>query len=219
MNDDPSGRSLSRRAALRTGAAVGLGTALAGCTLPGSSNRGDDPLFAESFEDGFDWETAAHIGPEEDVADFEWAIERPDAQAAAGDWSLSVFTEGDHDDGTAWATTELSPGNAEAFEVTFEAWSESESFNILRNAVAYLGPEAPESESDFPDPGQNSSNVDGAPYGGLREPLHLAEGWYEYSFTWGPESVPETLYFSVGVSVVWEADATHYFDDVRVEAL
>ena len=219
MNDEPSGRSLSRRDALRAGTAAGLGTALAGCALPGSSDGDDGPLFEASFEEGFDWETAAHIGPEEDVADFEWAIERSDAQASDGDWSLSAFTEGDHDDGTAWATTELSPGGTAAFEVSFEAWSESESFNILRNVVAYLGPEPPETEQDFPDPGQNSSNVDGAPYGGLREPLHLAEGWYEYSFTWEPESVPETLYLSLGVSVVWEADATHYLDSVRVEPL
>jgi hypothetical protein len=219
MNDD-AGRRLSRRDALRAGAAVGLGTALAGCTLPGNGDGGDEPLFAESFEEGLgDWETAAHIGPEEELSDFEWGIERSDEQSVDGDWSLSVFTEGDHDDGTAWATTELSAGDAEAFEVTFEAWSESESFNILRNVVASLAPEAPEDEQDFPDPGQNSSNVDGAPYGGLREPLHLAEGWYEYSFTWEPASVPETLSLSLGVSVVWEADATHYFDSVRVEPL
>ena len=215
MNDDSR---LSRRGALRTGA-VGLGTALAGCTLPGNGDGGTGTILEESFEDSFDWETAAHIGPEEDVADFEWVIERSDAQAADGDWSLSVFTEGDHDDGTAWATTELSPGETESFEVTFDAWSESESFNTLRNVVAYLGPEPPESEQDFPHPSQSSSNVDGAPYGGLREPLHLAEGWYEYSFTWEPASVPETLYLSLGVSVVWEADATHYLDSVRVEPL
>lgn len=166
-------RSPSRREALKAGAAIGLGTALAGCTLPVSSDNDDGPL----------------------------------------------FTEGDHDDGTAWATTELSPGDAEAFDATFEAWSESESFNTLRNVVASLGAEAPTAEAEFPDPGQNSSNVDGAPYGGFREPLHLAEGWREYGFTWEPASVPETLYLSLGVSVVWEADATHYLDSVRVESL
>ncbi len=208
---------MGRRTALKAGVAVGLGGVLAGCSMP--DNGADGALFTESFEDGFGWETAAHIGPEEELSDFEWAIERSRAQAGEGDWSLSVFTEGDHDDGTAWATTEIDPGDAEAFEVTFDAWSESESFNILRNAVAYLGPEAPDAEEDFPDPGQNSSNVDGAPYGGLREPLHLAEGWQEYSFTWEPDSVPETLFLSLGVSVVWESDATHYFDDVRVVRL
>lgn len=219
MDDDRVGRPVSRRDAVKAGAAVGLGSALAGCSAPGSGG-GDELRLVESFEDGLeDWETAAHIGPEEDVSDFEWAIERSQEQATAGDWSLSVFTEGDHDDGTAWATTEVDPGDADAFEVTFDAWSQSESFNILRNAVAYLGPEAPTEEADFPDPGVNTSEVDDAPYGGIREPLHLAEGWHEYGFSWEPESVPETLYVSVGVSVVWEADATHFFDDLRVVRL
>ncbi|WP_082224660.1 twin-arginine translocation signal domain-containing protein [Halolamina rubra] len=217
MNDDTR---LSRRDALKAGTAVGLGAALAGCTLPGNGDGADGPLLTESFEEGLDgWETAAHIGPEAELSDFEWAIERSETQAADGDWSLEVFTEGDHDDGTAWATTELSPGDADSFQVTFQAWSQSESFNTLRNVVASLGPEAPEGENDFPDPGQNSTNVDGAPYGGLREPLHLAEGWREYRFTWEPASVPETLFLSLGVTVVWEADATHYLDSVRVEPL
>lgn len=211
----------SRRDALKAGTAVGLGAALAGCSMPGGSDDdGDDALLSDGFEQGLGgWLPDAHIGPEEDVEDFEWEIRRSNERAASGDWSLSVFTEGDHDDGTAWVTTELSPGDAEAFEVSFEAWSESESFNVLRNVVTYLGPEAPSEEADFPDPGQSSSQVDGAPYGGLREPLHLSEGWHEYRYTWEPDEVPETLYFSVGVSVVWEADATHYVDDIRVEPL
>jgi len=126
------------------------------------------------------------------------------------------FTEGDHDDGTAWATTELEPVDASRFSVTVQAWSESESFNHLRDLVAYLGPQKPSDEGSFPGPGDTSTGVDGAEFGGLREPLHLAEGWREYSFEWTPGTVPDRLAFAVGVSVVWEADATHYVDDVEV---
>jgi hypothetical protein len=211
---------LTRRGALRAGAAVGVGTALAGCSTPASDGPGgDETLLTEGFEDGFDdWETAAHIGAEASLSAFEWTIERSRDQADAGEWSLEVFTEGDHDDGTAWAVTERSaPAAAGGFDVSFSAWSQSESFNTLRNVVAYLGPAAPTEEGDFPDPGQNSSNVDGAPSGGLREPLHLTEGWREYSFSWEPEAVPETLSFAVGVTVVWEADATHYIDSITIE--
>ncbi|MEF8802351.1 MAG: hypothetical protein V5A38_12545 [Halolamina sp.] len=151
---------LIRRDALRAGAAVGLGTAIAGCAMPagdGGSNCGDGPLFTEGFEDGLDgWETAAHVGPEAE---------------------LSV------------------PGDASGFDVSCSAWSQSESFNTLRNLVCYLGPEEPTEEADFPEPGMNTSTVTGSPYGGLREPLHLA----------------------VGVTVVWEADATHYIDSISVE--
>ncbi|WP_459192427.1 hypothetical protein [Halosimplex sp. J119] len=110
------------------------------------------------------------------------------------------------------------PEDPSTFSVSFEAWSESESFNTLRNVVAYLGPEEPSEEGDFPDPGANSSAIPQSPYGGLREPLHLSEGWREYTFDWEPDEVPQSLYLSLGVAVVWEADATHYLDEIEVAA-
>jgi hypothetical protein len=215
----------TRRTFLRTSAGAAA-VGVAGCrTAPGEGNgdgngggNGDDPLLAEGFESGLDgWTTHSHIGPEEPQSGFEWEIDRSETEAAAGDWSLEVFTEGDHDDGTAWVTTELSvPDGASSFSASLSAWSESESFNVLRNLVAYLGPEEPTEEGDFPDPGMNSSAVPDAPAGGLREPLHLTEGWREYTFEWEPESVPDTLYFAAGVTVIWEADATHYLDEFEV---
>ena len=207
-------RRRSRRDVLRSGAVVTFG-GLAGCI--GAPTR--DSVLSEGFESGLNgWEPHAHIGPEEPLSAFEWEIERSRRQAATGDWSLELVTEGDHDDGTAWVSTELDPGEATSFSVSLQAWSESESFNTLRNLVAYLGPTEPTAEGDFPDPGANSTAVPDAPYGGLREPLHLAEGWREYSFEWEPESTPESLFLALGVSVVWEADATHYLDDVVVTA-
>jgi hypothetical protein len=192
------------------------GAAVAGCaTAPG-----DDPLFADGFEESDErWTRHSHIGPEESDSEFEWDISVTGDRAAAGESSLEVFTEGDHDDGTAWVTAEIpTPEDPSTFSVSFQAWSESESFNVLRNVVAYLGPEEPSEEGDFPDPGANSSAVPDAPYGGLREPLHLAEGWRAYTFDWEPDDVPDALFLSLGVSVVWEADATHYFDEVEVTA-
>ena len=205
-------RRRTRRDLLRTGVgltAVGLG----GCL--------DAPRRSALLSDGFErglkgWTTHAHIGPEEPLSAFDRRIERSREHAATGEWSLELFTEGDHDDGTAWATTELDPGDASSFDVSVRAWSPSESFNTLRNLVVYLGPEEPTTEADFPDPGANSTAVPDAPFGGLREPLHLAEGWREYTFGWDPETPSESLFFAVGVSVVWEADATHYVDDVVV---
>jgi hypothetical protein len=192
-----------------------LGSALAGCVAP---SAGDGTLLAESFEGGLDgWETAAAAGPEVPPGGFNWAIRRSRDRAAAGEWSLEVFTEGDHDDGTAWAVTELPPPTGDGgFEASVSAWSPSESFNTLRHLVAYLGPERPTAEADFPDPGANSTAVPGAPFGGLREPLHLAAGWREYRFEWDPPEAPDALYLAVGVSVVWESDATHYLDSVAV---
>ena len=109
------------------------------------------------------------------------------------------------------------PEDAARVRVSLSLWSESESFNLLRHAVARLGPEPPETEQDFPDPGQNTSTLPDGPYGGLREPLHLTEGWREYSFEWNVPADVAQLFVSAGVSVVWETDATHFVDDVRVE--
>lgn len=99
-----------------------------------------------------------------------------------------------------------------------EFWSESESVNTLRDAVMWLGPGAPEAEEDFPSPGVNTSVLGETPYGGLREPLWLTNGWREYSFEWmTPKISTDTLYLSLGTSVIWEGDATHYLDEITVE--
>ncbi|WP_459192426.1 hypothetical protein [Halosimplex sp. J119] len=87
----------SRRSLLRSGALL-TGAAVAGC----STAPGDDTLFADGFEESNErWSEHSHIGPEEENSEFEWDISLTQDQAAAGEWSLEVFTEGDHDDGTA----------------------------------------------------------------------------------------------------------------------
>lgn len=210
---------MHRRTVLRKGT---LGLAAGGVAgLGGCSVAEGDPRFSEGFEAGADgWETGAHIGPEEDVADFEWEIGVSGEQAATGEQSLRLFTEGDHDDGTCWAVHSVPVESGAAVEATVTAsfWSESESFNVLRNAVVRLGPEPPESEADFPSPGVNTTALEETPYGGLREPLHLSEGWREYRFGWtSPELSTDALYVAVGTSVIWEADTTHFVDGVTVE--
>ncbi|WP_152041923.1 hypothetical protein [Salinigranum salinum] len=208
---------MNRREVLRTGATIGLGGlgCLAGCTAPTAGSA-----FREGFEGGLgDWTSDAAIGPEVDVAEFEWTVVVSDEQAAEGDRSLRIFTEGDYDDGTAWAVhpVAVDPGRAYTAEVSAEIWSESESFNTLRDAVMRLGPSPPETEEDFPSPGVNTSVLGETPYGGLREPLWLADGWREYSFEWTtPTLSTDTLHVAVGVSVIWEGDATHFVDDLRV---
>jgi len=206
---------MRRRTLLRAGATAGI-AAVTGCTAGFT-----EPEFDGGFEDGFgDWTTAAHIGPEVPLGEFDWTIDVSDERAATGGRSLRVRNEGDHDDGTCWASHRIpvEPGQAYTAGVTATFWSESESFNILRNAVMRLGPEPPEAEGDFPAPGQNTTDFGVTPYGGLREPLHLAEGWREYAFEWTtPELATDALHVAVGTSVVWETEMTHFVDDVTVE--
>jgi len=204
-----------RRDVLRAGAITGAAT-IAGC-MGGSSG----PAFEEGFEDGLgDWESAAAIGPEVELSEFEWEFGVSGEEAASGDRSLRIWNEGDYDDGVTWGVHPVPIESGQAYQITVTAqfWSESESFNTLRDAVVRLGPEPPEVEEDFPHPGVNTTALGETPYGGLREPLWLADGWREYTFEWTtPELSTDTLYIALGTSVIWEGEATHYIDDITVE--
>jgi hypothetical protein len=227
---------LSRRELLR--ATAGGAALLAGCARrspdPGTDtptrDTGTDtatptpgtarPPFREGFEDGFGaWTAGAAIGPEVALAEFDWSVGVSDAQAAAGRRSLRVTNEGDHDDGTTWATRAVAvePGRAYTATVAAQFWSPSESFNSIRDAVVRLAPEPPESEADFPPPGTSTTGAGQRPAGGLREPLWQAAGWRAYRFEWEtPVLDTDRLWVAVGTSVVWETEATHYVDSVSV---
>lgn len=203
-----------RRDFIRTGAVVGV-TGIAGCNSPRS---GSD--FTEGFEDDIgDWDAKATIGPEVALEEFEWEVDITDEIAAEGDQSLRVWNEGDYDDGVTWVTHPVSITSGQSYEIeaTGQFWSESESFNTIRHAVMRLGPDPAEVEEDFPQLGVNSTDFGETPNGGLREPLWLADGWREYRFEWTtPVLSTDTLHFAVGTAVIWEADATHYIDDLTI---
>jgi len=203
-----------RRAVLRTGAAMSI-IGVAGCM-----NQNSSPNLTEGFEDGLTgWSSHATIGPEVDLADFEWEVDISETEAADGERSLRVWNEGDYDDGVTWASQPIQIESVQAYniEATGQFWSDSESFNTIRHAVMRLGPEPAEVEDDFPQLGVNSTDFGETPYGGLREPLWLTDGWREYSFEWTtPELSTDTLHLAVGTAVIWEADATHYIDDLAV---
>jgi len=209
--------AVNRRDLLRRGVGfgVGAGVGLAGCIAPG-----DDAVLSEGFEEGIgDWTAEAAIGPEVDVSEFEWAVDVSTAQASEGARSLRIFNEGDYDDGTTWAVHPVPVESGRAYTASVRAgfWSESESFNTLRDAVMRLGSEQPEAETSFPNPGVNTSALGETPYGGLREPLWLADGWREYAFEWTtPTLSTDTLYVAVGTTVIWEGDATHFVDTLSV---
>lgn len=212
-------RMTTRREVLKRGLSgaviAGSTVAYAGCL------GGDEVVFSEGFEDGMgDWEADAAIGPEVDIADFDWAVEISDEQAAEGDYSLRIWNQGDYDDGTAWVVHPIpvEAGERYRFTVSAQWWSESESFNHIRDAVMRLGPDPPSTEEDFPPPGMNSTEFGRIPFGGLREPLWLADGWREYTFEWRTRELDtETVHLALGTSVVWESDVTHYLDDIVVE--
>lgn len=206
---------MRRRAILQAGIITGA-SAVAGCL--GST---DEPRFQEGFEDGLrKWTKDSAISEEPDPQNFEQEVGVSQEQAAEEEHSLRIWNVGDYDDGMTWVVHPISiePGEAYDVEVTAQFWSETESFNILRHAVMRLGPDLPETEKDFPDPGQNTTPLGETPYGGLREPLSLTAGWREYAFTWTtPTLSTETLYLAVGTGVAWESDIENFVDDITVE--
>jgi hypothetical protein len=204
-----------RRNVLRAGAVAGA-LAVAGCASdPGAVT------FEEGFEGSLDeWERDAAIGPEVPVEEFDWEIGVSGEEASAGKQSLRIWTEGNHDDGTAWAVHPVSVESGRAYEATVTAylWSESESFNTLRDVVMQLGPDRPETEGDFPRPQADSTDQGVSPFGGLCKALWLTDGWPGYSFEWtSPDLGTDTLSLAVGTSVIWKSDATHYVDEISVE--
>lgn len=205
---------MRRRKLLRNGGWLGA-VACAGCL-----KRSEEPLFREGFEDGIgDWEARAAIGPEVDVDVYEWELGVSDVEAAEGEHSLRIWNEGTYDDGVTWGVHPIVvDSETDRISVTAQFWSESESFNTLRDAVMRLGSEPPSAEEDFPNPGVNTTALGVTASGGLREPLWLEEGWREYAFEWTrPTANGGTLYLAVGTTVIWEGDATHYVDDIVVE--
>lgn len=192
--------------------------------LPGcfGSDGGAPASFEDSFEEGFrDWRVDEHVPDDPNNPGFKVSAGASISdQARSGGNALRFHLDGRQDDGTVWVerTVPFDAGATYRFNVSFWAWSESESFNTLAYAVAYLGPDDPEREEDFPEPMQNSRQ-DELGFGGLREPLDRAEGWEEYSFTWDGE-VPDNggLFLAIGISAVWETEMQYDLDDVQVTA-
>ena len=193
---------------------------IAGCL--GDDDDGEDLTFTfeETFDDGLDdWEIEAAIGPEVDLEDWDWSIDLTDEPVHVGEQSIEVFTEGRYDDGLAWLATtiEIEPDRRYHAEASVHAWSQSYSDNNLRRLACYLGPDTPESQTDFPQADWTSTDKDEPSYGGIRDPLNRAEGWHEHTFEWeSPRLSTNELTFAVGIGVVWETDLTYYLDDFEV---
>jgi hypothetical protein len=210
------GGTHSRRAVLAGLAAAGT-SGVAGCL--GDSGAREPISVSESWESGLGaWSTHGSVGADA-RGEFDWAIDVTDERAADGSRSLRVFTEGRHDDGTAWVTRSVPVERETAYDATasVRAWSAGESFNTVRHLVMRLGPDQPTSEGDFPSPGENSTGAGTVAVGGLREPMDREGGWEQFGFEFStPTLATDALALSVGVSVVWETDRTDYLDDVRV---
>jgi len=175
--------------------------ALEACPAPGPV------VFQERFEESLDrWQTGADV-PEDPANPGQpvfWSIEVSPDQASEGSSSARFTIDGKQDDGTIWLARPFDVPGDVALRVwlTFDLWSESESFNTLAMVAAYSGPHPPADESDFD----------------LSQTANQAAGWKTYTYDFEVRSSPEgQVWVALGISAVWETEMTYYVDNVRVD--
>jgi hypothetical protein len=183
-------------------------TSLTACT-PRTQAGPYKASFRESFEAGLiGWETGADVPEDgERPGPVDWSIEVSDAQASDGQLSARFFLDGKHDDGTIWLVRSFNvPGDMElTVTMSFDAWSESESFNTMGKVAAYAGPRRPNQEGDFD----------------LSQALNQAAGWRQYGYSFVLRTgADRQLWVALGITAVWETQLTYYFDNLvlKIEA-
>jgi hypothetical protein len=162
--------------------------------------------YNEGFEDDLGgWKGDADVPPDPNNPDslVDWNVSRVTSPINSGQHSVELYIDGKQDDGTVWIEKKLSVKEKSQIQVTvsFEFYSESESFNVLAAVVGFAGTHNPEVEADFTVLGQANE----------------VSGWKRYSYT----STLNTgsrgeVWVAVGISVRWETEMIYNLDDVQV---
>ena len=120
--------------------------------------------------------------------------------ATDGVTACRLFIDGSQDDGTVWVQQPLDFSGADYLAIDYLV---SDSFNEIRKAAVYAGPEpeTPLTETDF----DTSQSLEG----------HARPGWKTLTYDVTQDG-PGLL--AVGFSVVWETGSTTLLDNIRVSA-
>lgn len=163
-------------------------------------------VYNESFEQGFDgWIKDADVplDPNKPGQYVAWNVSRVTSLAHSGQYSVELYVDGRQDDGTIWIEKKISVKNNSQIhvKVSFEFYSEQESFNVIAGVCAYAGISDPEVEADFSILGQANE----------------VAGWklYAHETTLQTGSSGE-VWVAVGITVRWETEMTYNIDDVKV---
>ena len=163
-------------------------------------------IYDEDFEEDFGgWEGDADVPEDPNNAGslVDWNVSRVTSPVKSGQYSLELYIDGRQDDGTVWIERKLSVQKDSQIQVkvSFEFYSESESFNVIAGVVGFAGTSNPEVEEDFTVLGQANE----------------VAGWKRYTHT---ETVKTGLrgkiWVAVGITVLWETEMTYNLDDVRI---
>lgn len=162
---------------------------------------------SEGFENGLEeWAADADVpqDPNNPGQLVEWHINRTAKVSHSGQYSLELSIDGRQDDGTIWIERKIAvPRNVRInVNISFDFYSERESFNTVAAICAYAGIRNPEAEESF--------SVVG--------PANEVAGWKRYSLTASIDTgSSEEIWVALGISVRWETYMTYYVDAVEVE--
>ena len=132
-----------------------------------------------------------------------WNVSRVTSIPHSGQCSVELYVDGRQDDGTVWIEKKISVKNDSQTQVkvSFEFYSEQESFNVIASVCAYTGISNPEVEADFTILGQANE----------------VAGWKHYIHeTTLKTGSSEEVWVAVGITVRWETEMTYNIDDVKV---
>jgi hypothetical protein len=158
------------------------------------------------FESGFEgWVADSHLpeDPNRPGELVDWKIELAHNKSFSGTKSALFYIDGLQDDGTIWIERKLTvaPNTVTNVNVTFQFWSETESWNTLAVIVGYVGIRNPEVEEDFEILGEAND----------------AEGWRAYNLINEVQTDDSgELYVALGISVRWETHLTYFIDDISI---
>jgi hypothetical protein len=163
-------------------------------------------IYTEGFEDDFGgWEGDADVPPDPNNPGslVDWNVSRVTSPVNFGQYSVELYIDGRQDDGTVWIERELSVKKNSQIQVkvSFDFYSESESFNVIAGVVGFAGTFNPEVEADFTVLGQANE----------------VSGWKRYTYTTTLKTGSSgEVWVAVGISVRWETEMTYNLDDVEV---
>ncbi|UCE95145.1 MAG: hypothetical protein JSV51_05240 [Candidatus Bathyarchaeota archaeon] len=163
-------------------------------------------FYEEDFEQGLgDWLKDADLplDPNNPGHSVTWNISRVTKISSSGQYSLELHIDGRQDDGTIWLEKEIQTKNNSQIHVTisFEFYSEQESFNIIAGVCAYAGISNPTLEEDFT----------------VLGPANEVEGWKRYTHkkTLITDSTGK-VWVALGITVRWETEMTYNIDDIKI---
>jgi hypothetical protein len=163
-------------------------------------------IYTEGFEEDFGgWEGNADVPPDPNNPGslVNWNVSRVTSPVKSGQYSVELYIDGRQDDGTVWIEKELlvRKNSQIQVKVSFDFYSESESFNVIAGVVGFAGTFNPEVEADFTVLGQANE----------------VSGWKRYTYTTTLKTGSSgEVWVAVGISVRWETEMTYNLDDVEV---